>query len=76
MRAKVTIHIEYETVIPDDPDCYEGAETPGMRALKEQDYLAEGGDYLIQALQFVDHRINAKVEPIDSGCASERAAAS
>lgn len=72
MRAKVTVHIEYQTIVPDNPDAYEGAETPAARMAKEQDYLAEAGDYLFQALALMDHEINVKVTPInEGGCGGE-----
>lgn len=66
MRAKVTVHIEFETEVTDDPDCYEGADTPAARMAKEQEYLSEDGDYLFQALQMVPHRADVKVTPVDS----------
>lgn len=67
MRAKVTVHIEFETEVHDDPECYEGAETPAARMAKEQEYLAEDGDYLLQALAVTSHQINVKVTPINEG---------
>lgn len=65
VRANVSIHIKFQTIVPDNPDAYEGAETPAARMAKEQDYLAEAGDYLFQALALADHEINVKVTPID-----------
>jgi hypothetical protein len=34
--------IEYETDIPDDPECYEGAKTPEARLEKEREYRCLG----------------------------------
>lgn len=65
MKALVKLFITYETDIPDDPECYEGAKTRGARMRMEKEYLKEGGDYLLQALSVIPHDVKVRIEPIE-----------
>lgn len=64
MKVNVIIQIKYVTDIPDDPECYEGANTRKKRIAKEKEYLKEGGDYLFQTLACIPSEIKAKIEPV------------
>jgi len=66
MRVGVFVTIFYETDVPDDPSCYEGAATPEERIEKERQYLTEGGDYLFQALQHEPHTVKVQMGPVGS----------
>jgi hypothetical protein len=63
----VDVSISYETEVPDDPECYEGAATPEGRMGKEREYIEEGGDYLISELNSVHSVIKATVTQIEHG---------
>ena len=43
MKVNVIIQIKYVTDIPDDPECYEGANTRKKRIAKEKEYLKACG---------------------------------
>lgn len=66
MKANVKVTIEFVTDIPDDPESYEGADTPQARLEKEREYLAEDGDYLFQALAMTSHEAVVEIVPADS----------
>jgi hypothetical protein len=67
VKVRVDVAISYETEVPDDPECYEGAATPEGRMGKEREYIEAGGDYLISELNSVDSVIKATVTPIEHG---------